>query len=381
MRYLKFLLPFVVVGVIDLLFQLGAWEGIASPESHAGMSIAKKRALQDPAFQHIDFVALGSSRPVYGIDHALVARSAAANSFTYANLTVAGTHWMSLDVIADWLAVHHPEIRGGVIGLSVQDFLAPGNGTYELGIAYPFHTLAETSQMQRHVPFDWHDPATYGLYSGLFEYHEDVQDLLAHPQVRRKLLNYFHTRTPQEVLTGNADETSDMCAAPVATLGDCSALAARGDDHPKIRQQCKLIEAASSGRYDLRPFLSGAPLSERLQSARDLIRKQLRSLNWPHAPLVVLMPMPSVWTRDVMPTGAHDWALSVLEPLVEENKVRVLDYTDMFNTEAGTECSAFFDLYHNNVWGRQRLMERLMPELERDLFDSALPAASAVTAQ
>jgi len=371
MRYLKFLLPFVVVGVVDLLFQFGLWEGIASPESHAGMSIAKKRALEDPAFRNIDFVALGSSRPVYGIDHALLAKSAAAHNFTYANLTVAGTHWMSLDVITDWLARHHPEIRGGVIGLSVQDFLSVGNGTYELGIAYPFHTLAETPQMQQHVPFDWHDPATYGLYSGLFAYHEDVQDLIAHPQHRQKLLKYFRARRPQEVLTSSIDESSDMCTAPIASLTDCSALAARGGGNPKILQQCKLIQASATGRYDLRPFMSGEALPERLQTARDLVRAQLRAFDWRVPPLVVLMPMPSVWSNDVMPQGAREWALSVLEPLVAEGKIHLLDYTDLFRRESSEpECKAFFDIYHNNVFGRDRLMQQLMPAIEKDLYGS-----------
>jgi hypothetical protein len=228
------------------------------------------------------------------------------------------------------------------------------------------------------VPFDWHDPATYGLYSGLFEYHEDMQDLLAHPRNRRNLLNFFHARTPQEVLTSNADETSNMCAAPIASLSDCSALAAHGGGNPKIQQQCKLIEAASRGRYDLRPFVSGTPLNERLQTARDLIRQQLRAINWPTPPLVVLMPMPSVWARDVIPTGTHEWALSVLAPLQAEGKIRVLDYTDMFGDDGDEECKAFFDLYHNNVVGRERVMQRLMPEIERSWFDAMAERQMAV---
>jgi len=64
-----------------------------------------------------------------------------------------------------------------------------------------------------------------------------------------------------------------------------------------------------------------------------------------------------------MPQGAHEWALSVLRPLVEERKIRLVDYTDMFTDDA-SECSAFFDLYHNNVAGRQRVMERLAPVVD-----------------
>ena len=369
MRYLKFVAPIALVVIIDLIFQFGAWEPIASPESHAGMSITKKRALADPEFQHIDFVSLGSSRPAYGVDHAAFAKAAAAHNFVYANLTVAGTHWMTIGVLVHWLAVHHPEIRGGVIALSVQDFLASGNGAYEIGIVYPFRELADIGSMARHVPFDWHDAATFGLYSGLFEYHEDVQDLLLHPQHRSDLLDYFRSLTPGRVLMENVDETADMCAAPINTLQDCSALSSRGSkDDPKILRQCEQLEATARNRFDLRPILDGQSSDERLQKTSDQIREQLRQISWPTPPVFVLMPMPSVWASDVVPQGTHAWALSVLQPLVAQGKIRVLDYTDMFGRDGGPECKAFFDLYHNNVTGRQRVMERLLPELEHQLF-------------
>lgn len=365
MRYLKFLLPFVALVVVDVLFQFGAWEPIASPESHAGMSITKKRALEDPAYRHIDFVALGSSRPVYGLDHAQLAQLAATHQFTYANLTVAGTHWMSIGVLVNWLARHHPEVRGGVIGISVQDLLAVGNGTYELGIVYPFRGLGDTAAMAQHVPFDLHDPATYGLYSGLFAYHEDVQDLLAHPFHRNTLLNYFRALPPRHVLAENTDETANMCASPVRSLADCAELSRQtsGADR-KLILQCQQLQGAAGNRLDLRPFLGDQVPPEHLQRARDLIRAQLRAIDWPSPPLIVLMPVPTIWTRDVSPAGTHEWALSVLRPLVDEGRIRLADYTDLFADNDGAECAAFFDLYHNNVAGRQRVMERLAPEID-----------------
>ena len=370
MRYLQFAIPLLLVILVDILFHLGVWERFATPESHAGMSITKKLALNDPAFQHIDFVTLGSSRPVYGIDHAQLSKIAAERGYVYANLSVPGMHWMSLGVITDWLAAHHPEVRGGVIALAVQDFLAPGNGTYEIGVAYPFRTMREISWMSEHVPFDWHDPATYALYSGLFEYHEDVQDLLARPRQRRNLLKYFRALTPTQVLSGNADETSDLCTAHVSSLSDCASLTASGIAvDAKLDQQCKLVQNVLSGRYDLGPFLHGQQLPDHLQKTRDMVRAQLLALNWPTPPIIVLMPMHSIWLKDAMPTAAHAWALSILAPLASEGKIRLLDYTDLFNgDDRVSDCSAFFDFYHNNVSGRERLMQHLMPAVESDLY-------------
>lgn len=369
MRYLKFFIPVLLVIGIDALFQTGIWESIASPESHAGMSITKKRALQAPAFKGIDFVTLGSSRPVYGIDHESLTKMAAEHGYVYANMSVPGMHFMSLGVITNWLAVHHPEIRGGIIALAVQDFLAPGNGTYELGIAYPFHTLREIPWMAQHDPFDWHDPATYGLYSALFEYHEDVQDLVAHPRHRIKLLRYFRSLSPQSILQGNANETTDLCHAGISKLSDCVGVGKRDPSiAARMEPQCRVLESSVKHRYDIRPMLAGTkPLLPPLQLARKLVRQQLAAINWPTPPIVVLMPMHDAWLRDALPQGAHEWTLSVLQPLVDTGKIRLLDYTDYFNSDAGTDCSAFFDFYHNNVSGRTRLMQKLLPAIERDL--------------
>lgn len=369
MRYLKFFIPLLLVILIDAMFQAGIWEPIASPESHAGMSITKKRALEAPAFNRIDFVTLGSSRPVYGIDHEALTKVMSERGFAYANLSVPGMHFMSLGVITQWLAAHHPEIRGGIIALAVQDFLAPGNGTYELGIAYPFHTLREIPWMAQHDPFNWHDPPTYGLYSALFEYHEDVQDLVAHPRKRIKLLRYFRSLSPQSVLQGNANETTDLCRARISKLSDCVDVGKRDPTlASRLEPQCQILQSAAKSRYDIRPMLAGTqPLPQQLVLARTLVRQQLASIQWPTPPIVVLMPMHDAWLRDALPQGTHEWTLSVLKPLVDAGKIRLLDYTDFFNTEAGTDCSAFFDFYHNNVSGRARLMRQLLPQLEADL--------------
>ena len=72
----------------------------------------------------------------------------------------------------------------------------------------------------------------------------------------------------------------------------------------------------------------------------------------------------------------------MLAPLVTDGTIRLLDETDLFNSESGTDCSAFFDFYHNNVSGRQRLMSELLPQLEQDwLAGGANPSAQNVSAK
>ena len=69
-------------------------------------------------------------------------------------------------------------------------------------------------------------------------------------------------------------------------------------------------------------------------------------------------------------------AADVLAPLVADGTIRLLDETDLFNSVSGTDCSAFFDFYHNNVSGRDRLMQAIMPSLQADLVDKAMPMAT-----
>lgn len=378
MRYFKFVLPVLIVAIIDVAFQLGVWDPLAAPQSHAGMSVEKKRGLNKPAFKRIDIVTLGSSRPVYGLDHETLTHAAAERGLVYANLSVPGSHWMTIGVMTRWLARHHPEIKSGIIALAVQDFLTPGNGTYELGIVYPFHTFSDIPHMRQHVPFNWHNPGTYGLYSGLFEYHEDVQDFLAHPQNRWKTLNWFRSLSGQRILQHNADETTNLCKAGIRRLADCKGIANRDPElAPRMLPQCRMLEQSVANRYDLKTALEKhEKLPAELVRARTLIRAELSAIRWPHPPIVILMPMHDAWLRDALPSGTHQWALSVLKPLADTDKIRVLDYTNLFNSTSGTDCSAFFDFYHNNVSGRARLMKAMWPRLEHDLFDSLTPITS-----
>src|SRR5215216_3985936 len=112
----KFILaPLLLLLLVEGLFQAGAWEYLARPDSHPGQSVQLKRALADPAYAHIDFITLGSSRPVYGIDHEALADLAKKYAAVHADLSMPGSHWMTIRILTRWLSRQHPEIHGGVI--------------------------------------------------------------------------------------------------------------------------------------------------------------------------------------------------------------------------------------------------------------------------
>ena len=365
------LAPLLIVGALELAFRCGAWEPLARPNSHAGTSVRLKRTLADPRFARIDAVAIGGSRAVYGIDHAALASAAERRGLVYANLSMPGTHWMSVGVLTDWLAREHPEVRAGVIALADVDFIFAGNGAYELAIVTPFRTWSDNAWIAGHVEVVRGELPTYGVLSALMAYREDLQDLIPHPLLRAKEIVWWRRKDLVERTRTNVEETRDLCATPADTFDECERiLAAPADPGSPVAAQCRsALASRGRPRADYAAAMRGA-LPPHMVKLRDLIRAQLRSLPWSQPVVIVLMPVHEIWRDTLAPAGVHEWALEVLRPLVEEGRVVVLDHTDDFIHDARTDCDAFFDQYHQNNRGRARLAETLEPQLERALLGS-----------
>ncbi len=168
---------------------------MATSASHAGASIRLKHDLLDPGLARIDFVTLGSSRPEFGIDHERVAAAARQHGYVHANLSMPGVHWMSIGILTEWLHQHHPEIRGGIIALSVQDLGWPGNGHYELGIVQPFRqALGSRTGSKPMFRSIGQLIETWGSRFALFAWRDDVRDFLAHPFSRLNRLRNGSSR-------------------------------------------------------------------------------------------------------------------------------------------------------------------------------------------
>ena len=372
MKILRFLLVrvAVVAGILllaEILFRAGLWEPVAKPESFAGTGITLKRELQALA-RSVDFVSLGSSRAQSGVDHALFAAEAAKIGATHVNLTMRGTHWMTFGVMVDWLQREHPEVKSGLLVTSVPEFLSVGNGTYELGIVYPFARFDEIPWLATHVPFDRSDPATYGAYSALFQYRADIRELLAHPRNRWNDLHSERLRASKGLFDFEADP-HNLCAVPTKTVAACAAFQASNDGDRWIANQCKGFGTPPATRLDLRQSLAGeVPLPPELARAKELRSRQVRAIKWERRPIVVLLPVHRMLEDQFFPLGSHEWALAILKPLAEEGVIDLLDYTTLFDGTDDSDCRAFSDIYHQSTFGRAALMEKLLPEVQRRLY-------------
>jgi hypothetical protein len=363
----------VLVASVEILFRLGLWEPLARPSSHAGTSVRIKRTLGSTAIPRLDFVTLGSSRPEYGLDHVMIAAAAREHGWIHADLSMPGSHWMTVGILTRWLERERPEVRGGIIALSAQDFSYPGNGTYELGIVYPFYRLADIPWMAEHVPFQREDIDSYGVYSALFEWRQDIRDFITSPRVRVKSLIRHARNDSPDALFANPSAQGDMCRYGLDSIAACDRLEASTDTADEgLKRQCRDIRAGLSGGLDYATLMQQAPLPESLEHTRDLVQTQLAQTRWAQPPLVILMPMPPIWF-DRHGDGLRDWALSILQPLADSGRIRLIDATHFFDGETNAGCADFFDFFHQNAAGRERLTRWLLPQIETALYGAGKP--------
>lgn len=356
------LAPLLLVGLAETMFRCGVWEPLAARDSHAGTGVGIKRAVR--ALPRIDLVTLGSSRPVYGIDHARLAAAAAAHGLTHANLSMPGSHWMTVGILGRWLARERPPLRGGVIALSVQDLAFAGNGSYELDIVRPFATLADTAWIAAHVPLRVDQVATYGTYSALFGWREDVRDWVRDPGGRRRAVRDI----APDLLWRSPSAPEDLCRYDLDLARACAAIAESSVADDELRRQCTFLTDTLAGYPDYAALVERDELPAFMALTRDLVQGQLRALDWARPPIVVLMPMPPMWRSQPSGRGLHQWARAVLAPLDAAGEIRLIDATDFFDAAERGGCGQFRDFYHQNDDGRRRFTDWLLPQIEAHLY-------------
>ena len=361
----------IVLALLELMFRHGLWEPVTRPESNAGQSVRLKNAINALGAEKLDFITLGDSRAVYGIEHQRVADAAKTAGFTHANLSLAGTHWLTIDAVVDWIAAHDKNLKGALIATNVNSFTFDGNGAYELGMATPFLATWDSERMKRSVPFDLGEFGTYGVYSALFLAREDIQDLLRQPRARLREKRAYAGQGAAP-LTFSVKVAGNACAVPHSSIAACAAAVTSGnnDTERAMINQCKAELGTTKQRLDWRNWaVPGAiPHLEALAKTRQA---ELRAMPVAKPLLVVMMPVPSLRRDELTPQGLEEYSLSVLKPLVDDGTIVLYDFTHFFDKTEGGECSAFWDLYHQNTLGQARLTDVLLPIIQRELYARA----------
>jgi len=362
-RYLlpRILLPILLLGGVELAFRFGVWERIASRESHSGTSIRARESLEVHQGR-IDFITLGSSRAEYGLDHALIHAHAKTRGAVHLNLSQPGSHWLSITTISAYVREHHPELKGGVLGLSYLDLQNVVNGTYELAITQPFRPMFRQPEMYA-LQFNRNDPTSYGTWSAVLAYRQDIRDFLENPG-RRFRTNARIENEPWR-FDKNPPTRRDMCGLPWNSIGECQQTVPTTEAGRKFHTACSAF-SVTAPRIDWSTLTD--PLPPDRAETRRILQEAIRNLKWPTPPVIVLLPTTHHWRDTIAPIGADVWAKRVLQPLADAGEIVLIDRTTSMDVDGITRCDVFIDLYHQNGKGANEVTRTLLDELDTHLY-------------
>ena len=361
---LRLILPVLILLLLEFAFRAGAWEPLTPKNSNAGKAARVTRGLRNWP-DNIDFVTIGDSRAKHGLDHQFIADTATSYGKTHAKLAIPGSHMLIDMLLVKWLESEHPNLQGGIIATSVPALLYPENGNHELAIAQPLSKVfrREDILLDR---FDLDQAPTWGAVSSLYQYREDIQDFAKDPYARiHDLKREGYSDASQ--LFASSPAVPNVCRMDWTDLASCASYSGSNAHDKHVASLCVrwLPRAGRSSNMD--KFIR-EPLLPGQQTTFDARQAQFRSIQWPKPPLVILMPVSHLWYKELAPKGADEWAHRILDPLVEEGKIRLLDYSHMFDTETGSRCDAFSDPYHQSALGMQEMTADLLPKLEAWLY-------------
>lgn len=354
----RFWVPLLLVACFELFFRLGGYDSFVRQDSHAGRSILVKRALEDLGHDRVSYVTIGDSRADLGINHRKVLDHASQVGETHINLAMPGSHQVTFGVLSDLLHKDLPNLKGAVFFMSAQHALYRFNGYYELGIVEPFRLSVDYGIVEKDIPFDIHEVKTYGVVSSFFQYKEDVRELILLPW--RRVGSIFAKRQWSDVLAAENTDDFNICAIKTETPESClesvgRSLKGASSDLAEDLNRVKTTCAQSSQNVPLPDGAQAAQLTE-------VVGSLLRSFSFEKKPIVVLVPEHSYLNRYRYSEGTHQWVLSILKPMADNNEIILLDYADRFS--GPDECSYFRDLMHLNSAGMAIFTDELLDDLK-----------------
>lgn len=371
---LRIVLIAAMLALLEFAFRYGVWDGIVKPDSYAGTIVGIKKAVESLGPDRVDFITIGDSIAESGISHEQVAATAGKYGFTHAYVGTGGMHWMSIEFMIRWMKEQSPRLQNAVIATNVNSFRFAGNGSYELAIAAPLARPWNTPLMQQSVEFKRDDIRTYGVYSALFQYRDDLRDLVESPIQRVREIRWTRRQgLNNKVIFHTIPIARNVCRVPLASIQTCAKANSTIADDANLINQCRgeLPRVAQQVDYRSHDDPTRWP---HLIELKKLRQQQLRDLPLKRPIMVVLMPVPKITRESILPIGMHEWVLAVLQPLVTEGVIELHDYTILLDgdgSNGGIECTAFHDLYHLNSVGQKQLTNRLLPILEDHVYRQA----------
>jgi hypothetical protein len=363
-------LIFMGLVAVELFFRVGGWEPFVRPESNAGQSVRLKAALLAEGVNNLEFVTLGDSRTVYGLDHKRIADAARAAGRKHHNLSLAGSHWLTINAVTDWVHVRGGSLRGAVIAMSTASFIYAGNGNYELGMAVPFMRNGaldwEHDRLEKSVPFKKDEVATWGVHSATFQYREDIQNLVREPLRRLKEMRSYAGQGAAP-LTFTVKHEPDSCGVPISSIAECADFKPMTPSQQVVVNHCKAELPHSRKQLDWRDWSKPGAVPHLEELAR-LRQDDLRALKVRKPIVFILMPEIRARRNELNPKGLDLYVQHLLKPLVDDGTIVLHDFSRFFDDTAGGECTSFWDLLHQSAEGQKRLTDAVLPIIQKEMY-------------
>lgn len=363
-----FWLPIVLVCALELSFRLGWWESWMIWNSHAGRTIATKRALASIDRSGVNYVMLGDSRAHQGFNHEQLAEQARAQQAGYVDFALPGSHFLSFKVLSRYARDQLPQLNGLILVVPPAFLQSLGNGEYELGIVHPLRSYTSTEEMLQHVPLQADKLSTWASISELVAYRDNVQQLLR---------NGFTDQRIGQVNVGpwwlrwTAEYSENLCEVPLQEAELCTRLQQEAAGNPaeaSVKQFCsrpglgsKTNAAAQQTWLDRRAGISAA------------WREYLGELSAQYRVLVVTLPMLPLFAEYEVLPEAEQASHHLLAQLQDEGQIEWLDLSQRLNP-AEPECQFYRDPWHLNQVGQAAMTAVLKDYLQQHWYSNAEPA-------
>lgn len=326
----------------------------------------------------LDFMTIGSSLPVCGIDHEAHAALVQEHDDVHANPSMSGPHWVTVDVPTDWLAGHRPPLHGGNLAMDLTTFKYPGSGGCELTIAAPFRDFVDGATVVARVPLDIDEKGTWGRHSVLHQYHEDIRDSAPATNDRLKALRWWREFfKASDVVLRNTSEARIMYEFGAASVAARHTVkAGTGAAADGLQHQCRELRATLAERDDFGALLRQTPLPSLLQQMSGTMRNppacdELEAPSRRRADAADCCLGGSVAGRAARMDAQRAAAIR------RRRCIRVIDATDALADVHSGGCDYYFDFFHKNNAGRTALMVRVRPRLRSALYGDARTATAA----
>ncbi len=365
----------IVLGVLEFAFRNGIWEPLAKPDSYSGKVVQIKNSVEALGPDKVDFITVGDSRVGSGIDHERIAALAKKYGFQHVDVASPGMHWMSIDLMIRWVKSQSPRLKNAVIASNITSFQYSTNGMYELGLAAPVARPWNSEWMSKSIEPNLADIRTYGVYSALFQYRDDIQDLIKNPKNRLWELNWTRKNgLGEKLIFHNYPTAKHVCRIPLSSLATCAAFKPTNPEDVNVVGQCQ-NNLSKKPRPDWTDF-AVADAHPHLAPLTKMRQQEIRDLPLQHPIIMLLMPVPKLTREATTPKGLEEYTHSVLDPLEREGVIKLYDYTRLLDGENGIDCTAFHDLIHENSTGQKILTDLLLPHIEEVFYRAAAPSAA-----